>query len=208
MATPERIKPVIDAGLDSIKFSINAGTPQTYKIIHGRDGFHVVLDNLKFVSDYRKKMGKTLKIYVSCIVNNQNQEECETLKNLVGPFVDDIIFNNVRNQSGMMFEINQFLKFNKEDLPTNQLPPCSMIFNRFHITYEGYLTICCADFQNYLVVADLNKCSLKDAWHNEIFVEIRRRHLENNLEGTLCYNCLYNKNTNVEPLMPQYATIL
>ena len=55
-------------------------------------------------------------------------------------------------------------------------------------------------------MADLNKSSIRDAWHNEVFTEIRRRHIENNLKGVLCYNCLYNKNTKVEPLMPEYAT--
>ena len=35
LATPEKIRAVIDAGLDSIKFSINAPNRELYKFIHG-----------------------------------------------------------------------------------------------------------------------------------------------------------------------------
>lgn len=205
LATPERVRPVIEAGLDSVKFSINAGTPETYKLIHGKDEFHKVISNLKFIAIYRKKYCKPSKIYVSYVVTRQNQNECETLKELVGPLVDDIIFCNVGNQGGMMFEVNASLKVEGGDLVSK--PPCNMAFNRFHITWEGYLTLCCVDYQNYLVVADLNKSSLKEAWHNQLFVDLRRRHLTNKLKGTLCYNCLYNKNEKVAPLISQYATI-
>ena len=37
LATPECIRSVIDAGLDSIKFSINAPERRMYEFIHGKD---------------------------------------------------------------------------------------------------------------------------------------------------------------------------
>lgn len=205
LASPERSTPVIEAGLDSIKFSINAGTPHTYKIIHGRDDFNTVLNNLKFISEYRKKLKNPLRIYVTYVITKQNQNECKTLKSLISSFVDDFFFQNITNQGNMISDANQSLGVEGENMVRR--PPCSIVFNRFHITYEGYLTICCVDYQNYMVVADLNTTSLKNAWHNEAFVEIRRRHLMNKLKGTLCYNCLFNKNKQIEPLMPQYATV-
>jgi molybdenum cofactor biosynthesis enzyme MoaA len=47
LATKENLKKVIDAGIHSIKFSINAGTRETYRLIHGHDAFDQVLENLK-----------------------------------------------------------------------------------------------------------------------------------------------------------------
>jgi molybdenum cofactor biosynthesis enzyme MoaA len=47
LASEQKIEAVIVAGLDSIKFSINAGTAETYKKIHGHDAFGTVLKNLK-----------------------------------------------------------------------------------------------------------------------------------------------------------------
>ena len=45
--------PRIDAGLDSIKFSINAGSRATYALIHGKDDFERVSEHLAWISDWR-----------------------------------------------------------------------------------------------------------------------------------------------------------
>ena len=47
-AKPEKIKEVVDAGLDSIRFSVNASDKDMYKEIHGTDDFDVVLENISF----------------------------------------------------------------------------------------------------------------------------------------------------------------
>ena len=67
--------------------------------------------------------------------------------------------------------------------------------------------MCCADFQNYLVVADLNKESLKDAWNNQYAQELRRRHLNHNLDGTLCFNCINDCIESIKPLRQEYGVI-
>lgn len=194
---------VINSGLDSIKFSINAGTPETYKKIHGVDDFNKVLQNVRFASEYRKQSGKNYQIYITYIVTKDNQGETDTFSTLFKPLVDDIIYKGVGTQNGMMLSATDM----KID-PKNKLnqSPCGMVFNRYHITWEGYLTACCTDYQNYLVYADLNKISLKEAWYNEIITELRKKHIANELEGSLCYNCINNTDTMVNPLMKKYAT--
>ncbi len=203
LATPLRAREVIDAGLDSIKFSINAGTRESYERIHGYDDFHRVLQNLAFVAEYRKTLDRPFKVYVSCILTRYTVGEQDRLRLLVEPLVDDIVFLNVRNQGGFMFEVNEYLSVDGHT--SMRTPPCPMLFNRIHITCEGYLNACCVDYQNYLAVADLNTLSLRDAWLSESFVQLRQRHLAGTLEDILCYNCLFNQDTPVKPWMPQYA---
>ena len=55
LASPERVQPVLDAGLDSIKFSINAATKESYKIIHGYDDFEKVLANVRSIKEWKEK---------------------------------------------------------------------------------------------------------------------------------------------------------
>ncbi|MBU3190606.1 radical SAM protein [Clostridium bowmanii] len=205
LATPKRSIAVIEAGVDSIKFSINAGTKETYKIIHGKDEFNIVLDNLKYISDYRKKNNKNFKIFVSSIVTKYSEDEEEALEEKLKNICDEVVFLNVANQGGMMYEINEKLALEDDKYSIKKMP-CSLPFNSLHVTYEGYLTACCIDFQNYLTVADLNKVSIKEAWNGKKLIELRRKHLEDSIEGTLCYNCIYNKNEYVEPLLPEHAT--
>lgn len=207
LATPQRIMAVVDAGLDSIKFSINAATQENYHKIHGTDNFHKVYNNLKFLWEYRKKIGKRLCIYVSFILTQQNQHEFEQFRDLFGSLADNIYFYEVDDRHGI---INDDIRVKKQDYAVWSCKltiPCSMVFNRIHVTCEGYLTACCADYQNYLAVADLNTHSLKDAWQDEVFLDLRKRHLENKLQGVLCYNCLYGKKAKIKPLLPQCASV-
>lgn len=206
LASREKVEKIIDAGLDSIKFSINAGTKTSYKLVHGKDDFDTVLQNLKYVDLYRKKENTKMKLYASCIVNKINQTEKEILSDLIGNIVDELIFINVMNMGGMMYEINEVLTVENNENDVKSSCPCPLLFNSINITYEGYLTACCTDFQNYLVVANLNEMDLKTAWNSQAFKNLRKMHIEKNVEGTLCYNCIYNKNKNIEPVIAKYAT--
>jgi MoaA/NifB/PqqE/SkfB family radical SAM enzyme len=51
VADTARWKRLLDAGLRSIKFSINGGTREIYRAIHGHDDFDKVIANLRFVSE-------------------------------------------------------------------------------------------------------------------------------------------------------------
>jgi molybdenum cofactor biosynthesis enzyme MoaA len=205
MASPQRAKAAIDAGLDSIKFSINAGSRETYKEIHGSDDWDGVLNNLRFISEYRKTLDRPLKLFVTYVVTKPTAHETEGFRALVGGLVDEILFHPVHNQSGQMNEANKLLAaspgvgFKADNI-------CVMPFNRLHVSCEGYLTICCVDYQNYLALADLSKMSLAEAWDSPKFREIRQRHLDQRLRGTLCGNCWQGHQDQVEPLSPEFAT--
>ena len=57
LATPEKIRAVIDAGLDSIKFSINAPERKMYAFIHGKDDFDMfdgLADQIVFKTVYNQ----------------------------------------------------------------------------------------------------------------------------------------------------------
>jgi organic radical activating enzyme len=199
IATEERLKACVDNGLDSIKFSINGGDRETYKRIHGKDHFDRVIANVKFVSEYRKTANRKLYMGVSFVMIDHeagsNAGTKEHLKELVDPYVDEIIFYEANMSHGQMFGL----------APMEIEPPCPLPFERLHISSEGYLRMCCSDYQNYLSLVDLNTTNLHDAWYSDIYKGMRRRHLDGKLEGTLCHNCLHNTNEPMEPIVPAFA---
>ena len=199
LATPERLRTCFDNGLDSIKFSINGGDRETYKKIHGRDHFDRVLANLKFASEYRD--AKQLDYYIAVsfvLIDNEAASNVATkdqLSSLAGPYADEVLFIEACSENAQMIGL----------APMEIKAPCGLPFSRFHVSAEGYLRMCCNDYQSYLSLIDLNSTTLKNAWHAEIFQEMRQRHLENRLEGTLCYNCVHNVNTPISPVVPHLA---
>ena len=192
LATPERSKAVIDAGMDSIKFSINAGSRETYREIHGRDDWDAVVENLRFISDYRKQHAHHLKLYITCVVTKTIEHELDKIREMFTPLVDEISFDPCTP-----------LAWPNASLSGGGI--CHLPFNRLHVTCEGYLTLCCVDFQNYLAIADLNEMSLLEAWNAPGFQAIRRRHLDQDLSGTFCGRCWHGDREPVEPLVPEYA---
>jgi len=202
LATPERIRAVVDAGLDSIKFSINAPERDLYNFIHGKDDFDVVMDNLKYLNQYRKESGKKYKIFVTAILTRYTEYMKDEFHTIFGKLSDQIVFKNVYNQGGYMPEIDTLLKCYTDD---ESFRRCNLPFDAISITYEGYLSIENADYENMLVVADLNKVSLKDGWYGEKIKKVRQAFIDNKLEGLVCDGCVHHSYRPAAPVMPELA---
>jgi radical SAM protein with 4Fe4S-binding SPASM domain len=207
LATPDRVKPALEAGLDSVKFSISAGKRETYKEIQGKDDFDLVISNLKWISNYRKESGLNFRLYVTMVYTNQTKSEIETLRDIVVPYIDEWDPHLLTNQCGNMYENNQIGDISKGNpRGRGQTQICFQPFKGFTITPEGYVSACVLDYSKDLIVGDLNKTSLKEIWEGEIYKAFRRRHLAKDLKGMICYNCMNNANEEVVPLMPEYVS--
>lgn len=205
LATPEKIRAVIDSGLDSIKFSINAPERELYKFIHGRDDFDVVMEHLKYLNDYRKESGRGYKIYVTGILTKYTENMKEKYYEVFDGLADQVVFKYVYNQGGYMPEIETYLRCECDKEPRRK---CNLPFDAISVTQEGYLSIENADYENMLVVADLNKVSLKDGWYGEKMKDMRRRFLEDDLTGTLCDGCVHRNMRSARPVMPECSNVV
>lgn len=211
LATPDRAKEVMDAGIDSIKFSINAGNRESYRAVHGRDDFDKVIENLRWCHKYRTEQKLKVKLYVCMVPTHLTEGQWDQLMELVGDCVDSSSLRSCSNQGGNMLENNATEKIDAGNL-LGSLPGglaqggrCPDPFYRAVITSEGYLTVCVVDFQNALCVADLNKTTLKEAWNNEYARRVRGAHLGGNLEGLVCASCLSNSCAGFDLLRPELA---
>lgn len=184
LATPELQMKIFDAGLDSIKFSINAAKRDTYIKIHGHDDFEKVLENLRFCSDLKKNDGRKFNLFGSFVVTNINSDEVELFKTQYMSLFDDFAFYKARAngllQENAKLTIGGFTKQRS----------CVLPFNTLNIDYDGSLLACCEDINHKIQVADLNDVALIDAWYGENMTNLRRAHLEGKLDGYICEECL------------------
>lgn len=197
LATSERIKKIIDAGIDSIKFSINAGDRESYKSVHGRDDFNKVIEHLRFARTYRGDMDKPY-LAISFVLTELTKTTVDSLKQLTSGLVDEFVTLQEQNLSGQLPSAGERAR-KKEQI-------CPIPFNKLHISWEGFLRVCCNDYENLLALHDLNAMSLEDAYYSLEFQALRERHLTDQLEGTLCFNCKYDCKTPIQPLsFPLYS---
>lgn len=192
----ERMESLLDSGLDSIKFSVNAGNRESYKNIHGKDSFEKVIENIKHALKYRKENNINIKIMISFVETLSNKGEFSSLKDMFKNDIDEYHFSAALNQSGQM-DGEGFLAL--QDIPGFEI--CWAPFNQITVTVEGYLRACCNDYNNLLVLDNLKNNSLYDGWNTEQFKKFRLMHINDSLEHTLCYTCIKNKQTEVKPLL-------
>lgn len=189
LAKPQKLKGLIDNGLSSLKFSVNGGTREVYKKIHGADHFDRVVENIEFLNNYRKKINKEIFLGISFVEVEENKHTFIDIKKRFTGIVDEIAFYKGHNSSGQM-----------TNLPPMMEDSCDLPFNRIHISYEGYLRACCNDYENLLAMEDLNSSSLEEAWHSQLFQSLRQRHLDDDLSGSLCGACIKNCKSKISPL--------
>ena len=197
LASPEKAKPVIDAGCDSIKFSINAHNKEDFKSVHGYDDFDKVISNLKWIFNYRNENKVKMGIYVSS-VSNSKTEITKDVKNTITAHCDNYSVREVSNQGGSMMELNDTEEIVNGNilgsLEKNEYTSrCVYPFNRVVVNPFGNVIPCTADFHNMLEIGDAKSNNLIDIWKSDKFKYLRKKHLTDDYEGIFCDKCLNNK---------------
>jgi pyruvate-formate lyase-activating enzyme len=182
-------KAVLNAGLDSFKFSINAGNRDDFKKIHGKDDFEKVISRLSWLINFRRSQNMTFKIYVSSTFTPETKNAIYELRDSFSNIIDEYYIHGTCPIPG------------KNDLyPEYRFTiPCPMVFNRVHVSAEGYINACCFDFENALAIADLNQISLLEAWSCDTFIAVRKKHIAKDLSGIMCHQCITG-NGSYDPL--------
>jgi radical SAM protein with 4Fe4S-binding SPASM domain len=197
LATAKRAAPVYDAGVDSVKFSINAANREDYKRVHGYDDFDKVITNLQWAYEYRNEKQLKMGLHVSFVRNSRSKIDEENLEKLIIPYCDNFDFRDVSNQGGTMVKLNETESIEPQNilgsLKQNEMKGrCVYPFNRIVVDPYGYVVPCTADFHNKLSIADTRTASLKEIWEGSMFEFLRRRHLTNTIDGIYCNQCLNN----------------
>lgn len=193
----ERGKKLLEAGLDSVKVSVNAAS-SSYALVHGIDGWEKVRKNIMDFDMLRKSMGSDCKLFISYVAVKQTLEEIAIVKEELSPYVDEIVTMNANTRAGSIGEVEGKLYAGDDEYTMTF--PCSQLFNTVNVTAEGYMITCCQDFDNLGVLADLNNIDIVSAWNCEAFVDFRRSYLRKQWGNTLCHNCMNGVNDKVVPI--------
>lgn len=176
LVIPKKLDLLIKSGLSSIKFSINAGSREEYCKVHGVDDFNKVISNFEYAVSKRDK----IKVMVSSVFTPETQKNIGLLSRKYKDMLDGFFMSRVEPRPQ-----DNGIRANEEMIP------CRVVFNRFHVTADGFFTACCIDVDNDLVLADLNKVSVSTAWKSAKARKLRSLHMLKKTDNTLCGRCQY-----------------
>jgi MoaA/NifB/PqqE/SkfB family radical SAM enzyme len=200
MAFPEALEECMKAGLDSLKWSMNAADEEQFERIMGVSGklFHTALDNVKAAWDLRQRGGSKTGLYASSIKYDGEQlAKMETLlTERVRPYVDQHYWLPLYSMGAFATERERQLGYrptagNQGRIGALREPlPCWSAFTEGHVTAEGKLSACCFDATANWTMGDLAKQTFMEAWNSPSFVKLREAHLRKDVRGTVCENCI------------------
>lgn len=204
MAFPEAVDACMKAGLDSLKWSVNAADEEQFESIMGVSGrlFRRALANIKSAWEIRAGSGRAsgggTGLYASSIrYDGKQQEKMEQLlRDHVLPFVDQHYWLPLYSMGAFATQREEQLGYrptagNQGRIGALREPlPCWSAFTEGHVTAEGKLSACCFDATANWTMGDLTQVSFMDAWNSGKFTNLRAAHLKRDVRGTVCENCI------------------
>ena len=203
MAFPEAVEACMEAGLDSLKWSVNAADEKQFAEIMGVSPrlFRRALLNIKEAKRVRDAGGYKTGLSASSIhYDGEQGAKMETLLELaVRPYVDEHYWLPLYSMGAFATEREEELGYqpiagNQGRLGALREPlPCWSAFTEGHVTAEGKLSACCFDATANWTMGDLTKMSFMEAWNSPEFVKLRAAHLRRDVTGTVCESCVAYK---------------
>jgi MoaA/NifB/PqqE/SkfB family radical SAM enzyme len=196
-AKPNKVKACMEAGLDSLKFSLNFYEPGQLASVAkvNEENFYKAVEAVKNARRIRDEGKFDCGIYASSIAFDGEQgERMRALVAEIEPFVDEhywlplFSMREASVRAGMKPTVGNPGRLAKMRDPL----PCWSAFTEAHITKDGKLVACCfgAGLDSNMVMADLNKVSFEVGWNSVDFQKLREAHLNEDVTGTPCESCV------------------
>ncbi len=182
LLSEEKIKEILDSGLDQIELSLDTFKKDIYNKLRKGAKYDITFENIIRFLEIREKMKKSktkVKIRLLDHYSNKNEKCPPTLKKFTNVFV---YTHPLHNAAG---NVNISIKENKKDYA-----PCIQIWGGFGIKWNGNVVPCCRDYFGEYVIGNIKKQELWKIWNRKKMRELRKKIAhQKNQEIKLCRNC-------------------
>ncbi len=178
------LRSIIEAGIDAIEFSVDAGDPETYALVRPLLDWEALNRNVKTALAIRNELKAPTRIVASII--NQQGVDVAAAQGYWEKIVDKV-------------QVRKFLTWGyNEDhsadatpyLPPEERLPCPWLFERLNIDSRGDVTLCGEDIAFGEKFANIMERSIKEIWQGKEFTRFREKHLgRKGDEIPICSRC-------------------
>jgi radical SAM protein with 4Fe4S-binding SPASM domain len=173
---------ILDSGINNIVFSADAASEPTYSRLRVNGKLDRVYKNIKRFHEIRNKYYPNSKIITRISgVQFPGADSLVDMKKFWSDFVDQVAF----------------VKYNPWEntycQPVNNISdPCSDLWRRMFIWWDGKVNPCDIDFKSHLCIGNITQSSLSDLWRSSKYSELRESHRsENRAKCSPCNQCSF-----------------
>lgn len=167
---------MIEAGLDAINISVDAGGKEVFESTRVNLEYDTVIGNIKTLVRLRKELGRTHpKLILSFVRQSNSADEQAFIREWTG-VADKIHITDLHNWAGTLSPRSD-VKF-----------PCYRLWLTFTVLWDGRVSLCCADFDGRHVLGDLRTSTIAQVWNSPAYRAVRRQHLKSG-GPEICRSC-------------------
>ncbi len=206
---PERIKPILEAGLDRINISVNAMSDQQFLEFSGvKVNFNTYVENIRNLYEMKGDCEVCIKIAGDFL----SEEEKVRFYDTFGDYADRIFIENVAPcwpefnvEDRLGVEITKGIY----DQPIGDVNTCPYMFYSISVNSDGSVSLCFLDWAHKLIIGDVRKQTLKEIWAGDALFGHQIAHLRGKRkENPVCGQCgqlAYCQPDNIDPYVDVLA---
>ena len=196
LATPDKVKACMEAGLDSLKFSVNYADAEQFESIARvpAKSYAKALTNIMSAHKVREEGNFNCGLFMSYIeyTGEQGDKMAKVIDNL-RPYLDEVYALPLFDQAGNIKREEWEFVGGNPGRAANPMPavPCWALFREGHVNFDGTMNACCFGVDDKRFIhGDLNTQSFMEAWNSHVMQGLRSAHLTKEIEGTPCSGCI------------------
>lgn len=194
----EQMKAIIEAKLDSLIFSFQGADKTEYEIMRNNKQYDILKKNILRMVELRGDSEKPF-IHISCTMTDETKEQIDKFVQDWGSVADSVGVGKT-NLSRLSLEqiksldnLGKLLEVKNRETVKKIYTPCSEVYQKLSVDWNGDVSCCCMDFDDYLTVGNINENSLEEIWNNSEKLKLFRRMLDKNMHKSLtfCSTCYH-----------------
>ena len=179
----QKIRNLIDSGIDRVIFSLDATTPEVYSKIRPGGDYNKVAENIKIFDKVRRAIRQDKPfLRVQMVRTELNKHQVADYRKMWEAIADDIRISDVTNRGqGDNLKVGDQISLGRVC--------CPQPWQRIMISCEGKVLMCCSDWFEKYPLGNINENSLKEIWQGSKLQAVRKRlkKLDYNFEP--CKDC-------------------
>lgn len=194
-----QMKALIELKIDSIIFSFQGATKKQYELMRNNHRYDELKANVLKMVELRGDNEKPF-IHISSTMTNETKKEIDDFVNYWGYIVDSIGIGKTNlsrvsaHQIKSLETIDKLKVLKKQEAIKKYYRSCAEVYQKLSVDWDGKVTCCCLDFDNFLTIGDLTtQSTLSDIWNNSKELKIFRELLDKNMHKclALCSTCYH-----------------
>ncbi|MCL5773147.1 MAG: radical SAM protein [Firmicutes bacterium] len=181
LLTPETSKAIIDSGLDSICFSVDAIDEATYNVLQPGGNFKRVLENIEEFLKIKGKKGSP----DASIIFIESEENSLQVDDFMNKWIKKLRSVTIQSEH----DVSRAYKIYRRYFDIKERFPCFAYWVNLYIHWDGSVVPCGMDYDGSHVLGNINRNSIEEIWKGKAFMDLRNKQFGRKRDLSYCKAC-------------------